>query len=435
MHDIAIKVENLCKIYPIFYNKSDRIKEALSISRTKYHNDFYALNGIDFHIRNGETIGIIGHNGSGKSTLLKILSGVLSQTSGNVEINGKVSALLELGAGFNPEMTGLENIYLNGTIMGYKREEMREKIEPIIKFADIGEFIHQPVKMYSSGMFARLAFAVSINVEPDILIIDEALSVGDIFFQNKCYKKLEELKERKTTIIMVTHDLDSVRQMCSKVLWLEKGRQRMFGEKTSVCTAYFNEQVQLQNLLYSDEPIQNKSKDLQKKYLYEEKYKVPAINLSKNSVLSEEAEIISTFISNEYDEIVTDLNADSLYTVSVIAKFHRKLDNTIVGFIIEDRRGVYMLGYNTFVEEKSTFKVKEGIIKVDFSFIMPRIPTGEYLISPAVAVGSQEQPIIKTWIHAASSINVYRKGYNLSIIGADYHINITEIGEVQVYQR
>ena len=187
--DIAIKIKDLTKCYKIYNKPSDRLKESLDPFRKKYHRDFFALNNVCFNVKRGETVGIIGKNGSGKSTLLKLITGVLTPTDGNIIVNGKISALLELGAGFNPEFTGIENIYMNGTIMGFSKVEMDKKLQDIIDFADIGDFINQPVKMYSSGMFARLAFAVAINIEPDILIVDEALSVGDVFFQNKCFKK------------------------------------------------------------------------------------------------------------------------------------------------------------------------------------------------------------------------------------------------------
>jgi len=223
MSDIAIKVSNLTKIYKLYDKPTLRLKEALSVTKKKYHKDFQALNDVSFEIQKGEMLGIIGKNGAGKSTILKIITGVLTPTSGTVEINGKISALLELGAGFNPEYTGIENVYLNGTMIGFTKEEMDRKIDDIIGFADIGDFINQPVKTYSSGMFARLAFAVAINVEPDILIVDEALSVGDVFFQAKCYKKLEDLKNSGKTILFVTHDMGSVMKYCNRAIIFNAG--------------------------------------------------------------------------------------------------------------------------------------------------------------------------------------------------------------------
>ena len=227
MSEDIIRITNLKKTYKIYSSTKDRVFDAFSLGSKKRYREFNALNNINFNVEKGETVGIIGTNGAGKSTLLKIITGVLNPTEGDVEIKGKISALLELGAGFNEEYTGMENIFLNGRMMGYNRKEMEKKVDNIVEFADIGDFIDQPVKTYSSGMFARLAFSVAINVEPDILIVDEALSVGDIFFQNKCYKKFAELRDKGVTILFVTHDIGSVRQMCSRVLWLEKGTPKL----------------------------------------------------------------------------------------------------------------------------------------------------------------------------------------------------------------
>ena len=219
----AITVKDVTKVYRLYDKPIDRLKESLSPTHKSYHKDFYALNGLSFNVEKGQTVGIIGTNGSGKSTILKIITGVLTPTTGQVDVEGKISALLELGAGFNMDYTGIENIYMNGTMMGYSRKEMDEKLQDILDFADIGDFVYQPVKTYSSGMFVRLAFALNINVEPEILIVDEALSVGDVFFQAKCYRKMEEIKQRGTTILMVTHDMGSVIKYCDRVVLLNKG--------------------------------------------------------------------------------------------------------------------------------------------------------------------------------------------------------------------
>ena len=241
MQEYAVDIKHLSKVYKLYNKPSDRVLEAFGIGGKKRSKTFEALNDVSFNVKIGETVGIIGTNGAGKSTLLKIVTGVLQPSMGEVKIKGKVSALLELGAGFNDEYSGIDNIYLNGRMMGYTKKEMDQKLEGIIEFADIGDFINQPVKTYSSGMFARLAFAVAINVEPDILIIDEALSVGDIFFQNKCFKKFDELKRHGVTILFVSHDIGSVRQMCSRVLWLDHGRVRAFDESAQVCDMYMDE--------------------------------------------------------------------------------------------------------------------------------------------------------------------------------------------------
>lgn len=223
MSDIAIRVNDVSKMYKLYNNPMDRLKESLGLSKKQAYKEHYALHHVDIEIKKGETVGIIGTNGSGKSTMLKIITGVLNPTEGNVEIAGRISALLELGAGFNPEYTGVENVYLNGTMMGFTKEEIDERLDNILKFADIGDFVYQPVKSYSSGMFVRLAFAVAINIDPEILIVDEALSVGDVFFQNKCYRKFEEFKQQGKTILFVSHDLGSISRYCDRAILLNKG--------------------------------------------------------------------------------------------------------------------------------------------------------------------------------------------------------------------
>ncbi len=221
--EYAIRVCDVTKIYKLYEKPIDRLKESLSPFHKEYHRDFFALNHLSFDVKKGETVGIIGTNGSGKSTILKIITGVLSPSQGSVEVNGVISALLELGAGFNGDYTGIENIYMNGTMMGFSRKEMDAKLADILEFADIGDFVYQPVKTYSSGMFVRLAFALAINVEPEILIVDEALSVGDVFFQSKCYRRMEEIRKNGTTILMVTHDMGSIIKYCDRVVVLNKG--------------------------------------------------------------------------------------------------------------------------------------------------------------------------------------------------------------------
>lgn len=242
--NIAIKVENLTKTYRLYNSNLDRVKESLHPLRRIYHNEFYALNDVSFEIKKGETVGIIGKNGSGKSTLLKLITGVLTPSSGSVEVNGRISALLELGAGFNPELTGVENVYFNGTLMGYSKEEMNAKLDDILDFSDIGVFVHQPVKTYSSGMFVRLAFSVATILEPDILIVDEALSVGDLFFQQKCYARLNELKEKGVTILFVTHAMGDVVQYCQQSLLLNNNRLEYKGGSAEAVKRYLLVQQQ-----------------------------------------------------------------------------------------------------------------------------------------------------------------------------------------------
>lgn len=220
-----ISVDQVSKVYRLYDKPIDRLLESISLRKKSYHKDFYALRDISFSVRRGEAVGIIGTNGSGKSTMLKIITGVLSATTGKVESRGSICALLELGAGFNQDYTGIENIYMNGTMMGFSKAEMDEKLPAILEFADIGDFVYQPVKSYSSGMFVRLAFALYISIDPEVLIVDEALSVGDVFFQAKCYHRMDELKRKGTTILMVTHDLGSVMKYCDRVVLFHKGEK------------------------------------------------------------------------------------------------------------------------------------------------------------------------------------------------------------------
>jgi ABC-type polysaccharide/polyol phosphate transport system ATPase subunit len=241
MHsDSVISVRNLVKTYRIFGHPGDRVKQAFTLGRMRFHREFTALKDVSFEIEKGETVGIIGRNGSGKSTLLQLICGILKPTSGSVQVNGRVSALLELGAGFNPEFTGRENVYFQGAVMGLKQSEIDERFDQIAAFADIGEFIDQPVRIYSSGMFVRLAFAVAANVDPDVLIVDEALAVGDMEFQERSISRMRSLQNGGTTILLVTHAMPAVRNFCQRAIWLDSGTVMQSGEAGKVCTAYQN---------------------------------------------------------------------------------------------------------------------------------------------------------------------------------------------------
>ena len=236
--EYAIEIKDVTKIYRLYEKPIDRLKESLNIGHKEYHKDFYALSNISFSVEKGQTIGIIGTNGSGKSTILKIITGVLTPTSGQVKVDGTISALLELGAGFNMDYTGIENIYMNGTMMGFSRKEMEAKLQDILEFADIGDFVYQPVKTYSSGMFVRLAFALAINVEPEILILDEVLSVGDAKFRKKSEKKILSMMDKGVTVLFVSHSLEQVKRICTKAMILENGSIRSIGDIDTVSAEY-----------------------------------------------------------------------------------------------------------------------------------------------------------------------------------------------------
>ena len=240
MSEYAIELKHITKTYAMYAKPTDRLKEALDFRRRSYHDTFYALNDVNIHVKKGEMIGFIGENGSGKSTLLKIITGVLTPTSGEMQINGNIAALLELGSGFNPEYSGYDNIYLNGMVLGFTKEQVDGMVADIISFADIGDHLYQPVKTYSSGMFVRLAFAVAINVDPEILIVDEALAVGDLEFQLKCMEKFTEFRNAGKTILFVSHDVNAVRRFCDRVYWLKNGVVENEGETMEVTEEYEN---------------------------------------------------------------------------------------------------------------------------------------------------------------------------------------------------
>ena len=376
MSKIAISVKNLTKIYKLYDRPIDRLKETLSITKKKYHREHYALRDISFDVKEGESVGIIGTNGSGKSTILKIITGVLNQTSGELEVKGKISALLELGAGFNLEYTGMENIYLNGTMMGYTKEEIENKLDNIINFADIGEFINQPVKTYSSGMFVRLAFAVAINIDPEILIVDEALSVGDVFFQAKCYKKFQEFRDMGKTIIFVSHDLKSVSKYCDKVILLNKGTFIEEGNPKKVIDTY-------KKILVNqfDKEIKNekeKEKNVESKISWKSKMN---LNSNKLEYGNKDAEIIDFGILDENNILTNTVNKNESFRIKMKVKFNKKIQEPIFAFTIKDIKGNEITGTNTMIEEVY-FKNPESndVVEVEFEQIM-NLQGGEYLLS------------------------------------------------------
>lgn len=422
----SIVVKDLVKIYNLYNSPADRLKEVLHIGGVR-HQEYRALNGINFSVKKGETFGIIGTNGAGKSTLLKMITGVATPTSGQIEIDGKISALLELGAGFNSEYTGLENIYLNGVMMGYSREEMKEKVDTIAEFADIGEFLYQPVKTYSSGMFARLAFAVAINVKPDILIVDEALSVGDVFFQNKCYKKFEELRSLGITVLFVSHDIATVKQMCSRVLWIEKGVQKMVGDSVEVCNAYSNSILEKRAKAFEElnkqDALDNNNAYKVKKFELEN---YPAISYTNESILNEDVKIISTFITNEENEIVTECDVNKDYCVNMLFTSKRKLSSCIAGFVLETTKGLWIINTNSIINGKETgFEINgNSLNRVEFHFTMPSIMSGDYVLGVAVSEGTEETYKVLTWLYHVLYVRVNGKTRNSAVIDVPTDIKI-----------
>lgn len=307
-------------------------------------------------MKKGETVGIIGTNGSGKSTILKIITGVLNPTGGNLTVNGRISALLELGAGFNMEYTGIENIYLNGTMMGFSKEEIDSRLDSILQFADIGDFVHQPVKTYSSGMFVRLAFAVAINIDPEILIVDEALSVGDVFFQVKCYHKFEEFKKMGKTILFVSHDLGSISKYCDRVILLNKGQKIAEGEPKKIVDMY--KQVLVEQEEVRDVPQEHKEDETVG--CWKEKMEVNPNYLDYGE---KAAEIVDFAIVDDRGEITSNIQKDSEFTIKFKVLFHRDIEEPIFAFTIKDLQGTEVTGTNTMYENISTGTVKEGEVR------------------------------------------------------------------------
>lgn len=381
MDEIAINVEHLDKVYKLYNKPSDRLRETLGMKiSVKEH---YALRDVNIQVKKGETVGIIGTNGSGKSTILKIITGVLNPTAGKVEVSGRISALLELGAGFNMEYTGIENVYLNGTMIGFTKEEIDEKLQDILDFADIGEFVNQPVKSYSSGMFVRLAFAVAININPEILIVDEALSVGDVFFQAKCYRKFEEFKKMGKTILFVSHDLGSITKYCDRAVLLNKGVKLFEGTPKETVDIYkkvlvnqFDPEELEQDFDASD--IAKLSSEKQKKKDWKESI---AVNPEVIEYGEKIAEIVDYAVIDDSGMITNTLMKGSEFSVRMKVKFHEEIKEPIYAFTIKNLQGIELTGTNSMIEKADVQGKKAGEFQ-EITFTQKlSLQGGEYLIS------------------------------------------------------
>ena len=376
----AIDVKDVVKIYKLYDKPKDRIREAFGFGKKQTHKLHYALNGVSLKIRRGETVGIIGTNGSGKSTILKIITGVLNPTSGEAVVQGRISALLELGAGFNMEYNGIENVYLNGTMMGFSEKEIDRKLPEILEFADIGDYVYQPVKTYSSGMFVRLAFAVAINIEPEILIVDEALSVGDVFFQAKCYHKFEEFKKLGKTIVFVSHDLSSISKYCDRVFLLNKGNLLGEGSPKEMIDAYKRVLVgqyevpdhkEGQNLL-GDEELQAAAG------------KASGINPEVLEYGTKQALIEEYYITDDRGVRTTAVIKGSAFTVHMRVRFTDHVPAPIFALSFKNVIGTEITGTNSMIEKAFLDSAEPGQVKnVAFTQRMT-LQGGEYLISLGV---------------------------------------------------
>lgn len=401
--DSVIEIKNISKIYNLYNKPSDRLKEAL-FARQSRHTEFAALNNVSFNVNKGEILGIIGKNGSGKSTILKIITSVLTPTSGECIVKGKIAALLELGAGFNMEYTGIENIYLNGQMIGFSKEEMDKKLQDIIDFADIGEHIYQPVKTYSSGMFARLAFSVAISVDPDILIVDEALSVGDVFFQNKCYRRFEEFRERGKTILFVTHDMGSVIRYCNRCVLLNAGKKVAEGKPQEMVDLYKRIMVGQwnENEESSDEASSIQTSNVKNDQLWKDQISTnPDIEVYGDG----RADIIDFGIFSDTGDIGNNVYKGDYYSVKMKVRINEDNLNPIFAFKLRDIKGTELTGTNTMLEDIDTSQCKKGdIVTITFrqkQYLQP----GQYLVSLGCTAFEGDQFV------------VYCRNYNCCVLG------------------
>lgn len=406
--DIAIEVKNVGKQFKLFKRPQDRLLQAI-FKNKNYYTPFDALQNISFNVKHGETVGIVGRNGSGKSTLLQMICGTLTPSSGDIKVNGRVAALLELGAGFNPEFSGRENVYLNGAIMGLSQAEMDERIADILAFAEIGDFIDQPVKTYSSGMYVRLAFAVIAHVDADILIIDEALAVGDALFTQKCMRFLRDFKA-SGTILFVSHDSAAVTNLCERAVWLNKGQMQAYGSAKDVSEAYLADLFGSQNSKHQEvaaiQAVEN--------------WRDPRQDFINHSNLRNDLEVFS-FDSSQAafgkgaariaDVHLSDLEGNGLHwvvggeMVRLVTQIQvaQDLDQPIVGFYVKDRLGQTLFGDNTYLSyQDSPVATPAGeLLTATFEFAMPILPQGDYSIAVAVANGTQHDHVQHHWMHDA----------------------------------
>jgi homopolymeric O-antigen transport system ATP-binding protein len=433
-NDIAIKVEHLSKMYQMYDQPQDRLKQFIfprlqRLTRKPiqtYFHEFWALHDVSFEVKKGETVGIIGRNGSGKSTLLQLICGTLTPTGGSVQTNGRVAALLELGSGFNPEFTGRENIYMNGTVLGLSTEEIDARFDEIAAFADIGEFIEQPIKTYSSGMLVRLAFAVIAHVDADILVIDEALAVGDAVFTQKCMRFLRRFME-KGTILFVSHDINSVNNLCRLAVWLDHGSTRMFSDSNDVTKAYtqfcnqqiYADSIKLQSLSGDDKSVNVRS---------DEKRIEPETRISFFEDIAHSdgwktggAEILGVSMTQMDGEPVTTMLGGEKVVLKIQAIIHQPLVSPIIGFLVKDRLGQSLFGEHTYTYTQPPCAVKAGErLEAEFIFSLPLLPNGEYSMSVSIADGDPYDHVQHHWLHEAMILTVQSPKLRYGLVGISF---------------
>lgn len=422
MNDIAISLKNVSKYYKLYNSPKDRLKEAISRKGNILHKKFYATKNIDLEIKKGEILGIVGKNGSGKSTLLKLITGVLKPDEGSIEVNGKISALLELGSGFNPEFTGMQNIFFYGTILGFRKEEMEEKIDAIIAFADIGEFIDQPLKNYSSGMKSRLGFAVAVHIDPEILILDEVLSVGDELFKRKSYAKMEEFFKSGKTIIYVSHNSNSIKQLCTRAIFLLDGEMILDSTPHTVITSY-------EKYFFSDKKNQDKIKSEIKSY-HKEKYSkvskriksvdeqkekdyfISGMKTEETIIRNRRVDIFDITILNEKRETVNVLQIGKMYTLSYKVHFDEECYQVKFGHLIKNEKGVWISGYTLPSRKEALSIVKAGeeyIVQAEFQCDVNK---GSYFFEISVTSDIGDDRVYLIWKKDVYMVKVVGNNYD-----------------------
>ncbi|NCU38324.1 ABC transporter ATP-binding protein [Candidatus Saccharibacteria bacterium] len=434
--DIVIKVDRLSKCYHIYSNPRDRLKQMLWRGRRQFYQEFWALKDISFEVRKGETVGIIGRNGSGKSTLLQLICGTLNPVSGSIQTQGRIAALLELGSGFNPEFTGRENVYLNAELLGLTPSEIDERYEDIVAFADIGEFINQPVKTYSSGMYLRLAFAVIAHVDADILVIDEALAVGDAFFTQKCMRFLNKFKQEHS-LLFVSHDAPAVISLCDQAVWLEQGSMKAFGDSKTVCEQYNNSLFE--SLEKNDDGATGKNevanlariggdqagwRDLRSEFVNASSLRNDIQIFAFRSDESHdyggsEARIVSVALLDSTGARLSWVVGGEKVCLQIEIQCNVGLQSPIAGFSVKDRLGQTLFGDNTYLSFLSQpHSVTSGeTLVVEFEFFMPWLAGGDYVIQAAVAEGTQESHRQLHWVHDALKITSHHTAVSTGLIG------------------
>ncbi len=403
----AIQVRHLSKKYRIYRRPWDKVREIVGLGSGRLHQEFWALKDISFDLEAGRTLGIIGPNGSGKSTLLQILAGIMLQTGGNCYVTGKVSALLELGSGFNPEFTGRENVFMNGAILGLEPRQMEKRFGAIAAFAEIGSFMDQPVKTYSSGMFMRLAFAVAVNVDPDILLVDEALSVGDLIFQHRCMHRMNHLRDAGRTIVLVTHDLDAVTEFCDRALLLDAGRLLEDGKPEVVVQKYRALIFERERSQFAYPENNEAREDSSLLTPVEEMPIARSLPNIDHRFGNGEATVLGVELLDGNGKPIQDAFTKQRITIRISVQFNRDIDQPIIGYTLRNRLGIEISASNTSIAGRPLPQAqKDQIYTSDFSITLPTLAVGSYSISPAVAKGSISKHDMCDWIDNAIVFSV-----------------------------